>query len=214
MNDKLSELLLTQHLFAKFFHDLSGALSAVNSGIEYLDSLDTKTRDRAMKLLSHGSSKSIETLEFFRKAYGASNQNGEANLEEIEQLCINFTKDSKIDLEFQIESSYRPEVFTCINTGRIILCLVAIASEALVYGGKLKVRYIKTDDDKKIIVTASDDRVRVNKANIQILSSKNKDAANVTYMNAHYYYTCRILEAMKSDIIINTSDDLIEYIVR
>jgi hypothetical protein len=213
LNNEFSELSLTQHLFSKLFHDLSGALGAVSNGIEYLDSVDNKTREKAVKLLRHGSQQSIDALEFFRKAYGASTKNGEANLDEVHELCANFLKDSKINFDFS-KPSYQPEVFTCVNTGRLILCLVSIAAEALVYGGLITVTFSKTNNKKKIIVTASSNtKIKIHKSKNQVLSQENTDMNDLTYENAHYYYTAKIIHEIGAKIVINSSDNTIEYIV-
>lgn len=212
MNNKFSEVSLTQHLFSKLFHDISGALGAVSNGIEYLDSTDIKTREKAIKLLHHGSRQSIEALEFFRKAYGASTKNGEANLEEIHELCINFLKDSKIEFNF-LKPSYQPEIFSCLNTGRIILCLVSIAAETLIYGGLITVTFSKNNSNKKVIVTASNSKMKIHAERNKILYQKNTDMNDITYENAHYYYTAKIANDLGAQIIINSSDNKIEYIV-
>lgn len=209
-NDGTVNVSLAQYLLSKLCHDLSGALGAVSNGIEFINSDNTK--DQAIALLQHGSKQAVTILEFFRKAYGAYTAQGEANLEEIERLCTKFASMHKLTLDFYSEYTHRPDIFICRNTGRLILCLVAIAIESLIYGGVVTVKFLKTDIGKKIVVIASHNKLKHNHEKNRILCNK-LDHANLNHSNVHYHYTAIVAKQLGAVISINEADGIVEYVV-
>ena len=208
----MTELLLVQNLLSKVFHDFAGSISAVNNSAEFLDSEDSKTKEKALDLLQKSAMQLTARLEFLRKAYGVLHEKGEANLDNVRSVCEAFLHDSKVHLDFQRNYHHQPEVFISIDTGRLILCLTIIAADALIHGGTITIKVSKTQDDTVIVVSAAGSKIKFDNAKNTILYGNSPEAELSAY-NAHYYYTSKIIQQMDHKITINSSESNVEYIV-
>ncbi|GEM_PF-2321789 len=208
----MKDMELAQLLLAKFCHDIAGSLGAIWSSTEYLEYDNQDTRKKAIKLINDGSHKAISSLKFFRSAYGFLDNAGEANLDEIQALSRDLLYDHKINLDFHRQINHTPEVFICINTGRLILCLTLIASMALLNGGSLNVLIEKQSDAKRIRIKAAGSRIKIDEKRYAILRSEVHEP-ELSEQNIHYYYTMRLLWRLGLKLKINIAADSVEYIV-
>lgn len=205
----MRDIDLTQELIAKYCHDLSGILGAIDSGVEFLQMNDDKTRDKALSLLRSSAEQAVVRLRFYRKAYGVVKQAGEANLKEINLLCRAFL-DKKIELIFAETYFNNPSLYICDSTGKIIMCLIEVAATALIYGGLIKVEITKFGQGKKVAVIASGRQLRIDQEKYDILCGLYDDVA-LSPVNVHYYYTARLASKINSQIKINAAANQIEF---
>ncbi len=207
----MRDIDLTQELIAKYCHDLSGILGAIESGVEFLQMDDDKTRDKALSVLRSSAEQAVIKLRFYRKAYGAVKQAGEANLREIHQLCRAFL-DPKFELVFAETYFNDPNLFICDSTGKIIMCLIEAAAATLIYGGSIKVEIAKSGSGKKVSVIASGKKLRVDQGKYDVLCGLHNDIVLST-INVHYYYTARLAAEINAQIKILTSENHVEFIL-
>lgn len=210
MSDSLE---LTQVLIAKFCHDLAGTMGAVGNAVEFLTEGNELLHKRAIDLVSISAQHAIANLRFFREAYGISKNSGEANFDEIRELCTIFLQcSSKITLEFQQKHSHKPEIFIGLGVGKLVLCIVSVAATTLLHGGIVKVDIEKISSGARVIVSSSGSGLKANEAHHDILCGKIKKSALST-LNVHYHYTRRLIEQLGAKLAINSSADKIEYII-
>jgi histidine phosphotransferase ChpT len=208
----MKDMELAQLILAKFCHDIAGSLGAIGGSIEYLEHDNEEMRKKATKLIHDGSSQAISRLKFFRCAYGFSDNSGESNLEEIEELASELLEAHKIILAFHKPTNHAPEVFICINTGRLLLCMIFIGSMALLHGGTIDVLIEKQSNTKKITIKASGQRIKIDEERYNVLCGE-ADATKPSVRNVHYYYTMRLLKQLMLNLTINRIEGGVEYIV-
>lgn len=201
----------TQFLIAKLCHDLSGVLGAVNNSLDFLQMNDDKTKDKALELLHLSAAQSVARLQFYRKAYGVAKYEGESNLKEVHALCRAFL-DDKINFEFAETYFNDPNLFLCDNTGKIIMCLVEVASSCLIYGGLIKVEIARLDGKKRIAIVASGNKIKVDDKKNNILCGLYGDNI-LSSLNVHYYYISKLSESIGAQIKIIASERQIEFIL-
>lgn len=210
MSDSLE---LTQVLIAKFCHDVAGTMGAVANAVEFLMEDNEPLRKRAAELASTSSQHAIANLRFFREAYGISKNSGEANFDDIRELCAIFLQCSnKITLDFQQKHSHKPEIFIGLGVGKLVLCIVAVAATTLLHGGVVKVDIEKISEGVRIIVSSSGAGIRVNNTHHDILCGKTQKTTLST-LNVHYYYTRMLIEQLGAKLIISSNADKVEYII-
>ncbi|HEU5048658.1 MAG TPA: histidine phosphotransferase family protein [Rickettsiales bacterium] len=146
---KLAELLCT-----RLCHDLTGPIGAIANGTEFLSEETGKMQEQAIELIGSSAAQAVARLQFYRKAYGRINDDGEVNLESLRKTTADLFTGSKITLDWpdaHLESSGIPVSY---KMGRILLNLVIIASATLLRGGTLSVRLAADDNSKTVQVRA------------------------------------------------------------
>ncbi len=206
----INDLELSQLLTAKFCHDLAGLLGAVSNSVDFIKEESTKAK--AMNLLSTSSRQSVYRLQFYRYAYGIANSPGEANLEQIESLCNNFLYGSKSTLEFHKNYFNNPDLFICNNTGKMIMCFLEIATNALIQGGDIKVNIERTNKGKIIVITAAGPLVKIHTDKYKILQGQLAETQLNIY-NIHYYYTYRLINLISASLQTKHTNDSVAYIL-
>lgn len=205
---------LTQVLIAKFCHDLAGTMGAVGNAVEFLEENNEQMRKRAIDLVNTSAQHAIANLRFFREAYGISKNNGEANLDEIRELCSIFLScSSKITLDFQRKHCHQPEVFIGLGTGKLVLCVVSVAATTLLRGGIVKVEIEKASSSARVIVSSLGSGLKINEVHHDILCGKVKESSLST-LNVHYHYTRMLIEQLNANLVIKSSEDKVEYIIQ
>lgn len=204
---------LTQVLIAKFCHDLAGTMGAVGNAVEFLGEENEQMRKRATDLVATSAQHAIANLRFFREAYGISKNNGEANLDEIRELCSIFLECSnKINLDFQHKPGHQPEVFIGLGTGKLVLCVVSVAVTTLLRGGIVKVEIEKVSNGMRVIVSSIGSGLKINEVHHDILCGK-VDHYSLSTLNVHYHYTRMLIEQLGAKLIIKTTADRVDYII-
>ncbi len=119
-------------------HDLSSPITAVMSGLDYMNGADQGARDQALKLISDGAALAYARLQFFRTVFGASGGRGEAaQAAELEELLGAYLAGGRVSLDWQPGEETVPR--RCVQ---LLLSIALVAQEALPRGGVLRIAVI------------------------------------------------------------------------
>jgi histidine phosphotransferase ChpT len=94
----------------------------------------------------------VSRLQFYRKAYGRINDDGEADLAEQKKIVTDFFLGSKVQLDWPDTHTDASGVSVSYKMGRLLLNLIILASGSLLRGGTLAIRIGKSDAGKSVSV--------------------------------------------------------------
>lgn len=134
INLKIAELLCT-----RLCHDLTGPIGAVNNGVEFLGDDSADMLSQAVELIGNSARDAVSRLQFYRQAYGRVNTGGEANLEELKNICGHFFGHGKVRLEWPDIHAGGATISISRNFGRIIMNALLLGAESMIRGGSLSV---------------------------------------------------------------------------
>ncbi len=139
----LSDLDLAALIASRICHDLSGAIGAINYGVETLDGDDDpEMRDFALATIRNSARQAWAHLEFSRLAFGAAGSAGnEIPLGEAKRLAAGYLGEGRHELRFAAGEELLDK-----DRVKLLLNLIAIGQQALPRGGVLEVVFA---DDKK-----------------------------------------------------------------
>lgn len=153
---KLAELLCT-----RLCHDLTGPIGAIANGAEFLTGEDgAKMQDMAVELINTSAAQAVARLQFYRRAYGRINDDGEANLESLRKIINDFFMDGKVTLDWPDAHTHASGVSISYKMGRLLINFIIIASAALLRGGVVAVRLEAGEGTKTVKVIASGKSVK------------------------------------------------------
>ena len=149
----LSDLDLTSLISSRICHDLSGAIGAINYGIEALESDDDpEMRDFALNTIRNSAKQAWAHLEFSRLAFGAAGSAGnEIALTEAKRLAEAYLGDGRQKLVFDA-----PEENIDKDRVKLLLNLIAIGQQALPRGGDIEVSFAANMADGFKVVCRGD----------------------------------------------------------
>ncbi len=209
--DKLSHKEITgnimaEMLCAKFYHDMSGPITAVDNSIEFLSDPNPQMRERATNLMKSSSAQSIARLVFFRKAFGVIKAQGDANLLEIKKMIINLLAESKISIKWFDEHINISGISISNEVAKILMNLISITSSSLIFGGAISVDAVKENNATKIIIeTSSDHQININE-DIRKIINNDLDEVAINTKNIQALYMTRICQSAGASIKINDID--------
>lgn len=204
----LNDIELAELLCARFCHDLSGPLGAVNNGIEFLRDDNADMQARAIELVEASAMQGVSRLQFFRLAYGTAAKVGEANLSLLKELTEKLLAKSKVTLDWPDSHAEGATISLSHTSGKLLLNLITIANSALIHGGKLLVRLQAVDGGKRLHVEGSGEKIKVGEDVINFLHKKiEKD--DITSRNVQLYVTTRLADQSKASLNIEHNDQTI-----
>jgi len=136
----LEDLRMAELLCARLCHDLTGPIGAVNNGAEFLSEEGFNLQNQAVELIVSSAFSAVTRLQFYRMAYGAVKERGEANLSEQQKLAQDFFADGKITLDWPDSHTESAGVSISLKMSRLIFNLLIMSSASLVRGGTITVR--------------------------------------------------------------------------
>lgn len=157
------ELKLAELLCTRLCHDLTGPIGAIANGAEFLSEEGFDLQGQAIELINSSAGQAVSRLQFYRKAYGRINDDGEANLAEQKKVTQDFFSEGKIILDWPDIHTDASGVSMSYKMGRLLLNMVIIATGTLLRGGTLAIRLAADDVAKEIRVTANGAAVRWDK---------------------------------------------------
>ena len=139
IKDVQIDLRVAELLASRLCHDLVGPIGAVNNGIELIEDEDPGMIGEALKLTANSARQAANTLQFFRLAYGMTGSQVGGDLGELRDLVSGYLGSGgpgKISLDWSVRTNPAgaPE-----GLGKLVLNMVALASEGLPKGGGLNV---------------------------------------------------------------------------
>ena len=194
------DLRVAELLASRLCHDLVGPIGAVNNGIELIEDEDPGMIDEALKLVANSARQVASALQFYRLAYGMAGARVGGDLSEVRDLLTAFLRSGKITLEWSAHTgpAGAPE-----GLGKLVLNLVALATEALPKGGKLGLDVRQGSDGLQASVTAAGPDARLRE---ETLTALRPDAAvaDLTPRNVQGYFTQILARRAGGDLAIDT----------
>ena len=142
-----------QLLHSRLFHDLVGAASAVDTGLEFLDGDDGG--GDALALIRQSADRLNNRISFFRAAFGqGGGRQGPLGVDDARALSEGWYGDAKPDLDWPpapsgVASEVAPDAV------KVLLILVMIAEECLPRGGRVSVQVQYLPEGVGMAVTAA-----------------------------------------------------------
>ncbi len=149
------ELKLAELLCTRLCHDLTGPIGAVANGAEFLSDEGFDLQGQAIELINSSAAQAVSRLQFYRKAYGRINEDGEADLSELKKVVEDFFTGTKITIDWPDMHTAASGVSVSYKMGRVLLNMIIIVSATLLRGGTLSMRILAENDTREIHVGAS-----------------------------------------------------------
>ncbi len=199
----IKELEFCELLCAKFCHDLSGPVGAINNGIDFLESDNEIMREKATELVKLSSNQAVNRLAFFRQAYGSVGVEGEVNITQLRQFVGKFIQDSKIRVEYDGSMSD----FVVSNLfAKTLLNLLIITSNLILLNGEINFSFLVSGEKRKVVINANAPAVKIDEELIKILSNTNSDSeVLMTTRNVQHYYTRFLIDALGAKLSIDNN---------
>ncbi len=208
----LDPFMFSELLCARFCHDLSGPIGALNNGIEFLvDDANPEMRKQALDLLNLSASEAFARLRLFRVAYGVVNYGGEASVMELCGIAEDFFKHGHVAFAWQnIEKMQNVTLSSYIR--QVIANMIVITAGVLAYGGKMTVMMQKSDSGGKVIrVVAEHERLRQDPELSKILKGGG-DASEANARNVQAYFLYNLAKKLKIGLTFEESQSRVECI--
>lgn len=149
---------------SRICHDLASPITAVMSGLDFMNCGDQGGRDQAMKLVSEAVGLAHARIEFFRTVFGASGARGDAaSTAELEDLLSAYLSGGRVSLDWQPGVSEIPR-----QAVQLLLSLALLAQEALPRGGMLRVAALE-GPRLQLVVMAEGPSIRFSEATQRLL---------------------------------------------
>lgn len=198
----VNTIKLLELMSARMFHDLAGPIGAISNSIDFFEEENQSIRAKAIELVKSSSYESVLRLKFFRQAYGNINDL-EMSTQDVFLLIDEFLKKSKVRLKWQV-----PDVQINSYIAKALINMVIIASNAMIYGGKLHFLfednqfYIELEgqniiftDESRYLLKGEIDKVSLSSANVQI------------------YYTFLMLREASASIKIEKEQEKLKFTI-
>ena len=201
----LNDLDLTALISSRICHDLSGAIGAINYGIDALvNDDDPEMREFALQTIHKSAKQAWAHLEFSRLAFGAAGSAGnQIALPEAKRLAEAYLGEGRHRLVFDA-----PDETADKNLVKLLLNLISIGQQVLPRGGEIEVD-VSPGISTGFKVTCRGDGARI-PDNLQILMPEadhpeGSQAANGTLdaRSIQAYFSGRI--AQETGLVLSTS---------
>lgn len=116
-------MLPAEVLTTKFNHEISGLMSAIKIGVEYIHHKNLEIRKQSEKMLVDATSITLKKIAFFKELYGYRDEECIVDIDTIKDLVKGFLIDSKIASKCE-SKNHDGEV--CALSAKLVLCIVTI----------------------------------------------------------------------------------------
>jgi len=151
----IPELKLAELLCTRLCHDLTGPIGAIANGAEFLNDEGFDLQGQAVELINSSAAQAVSRLQFYRKAYGRINEDGEADLSELKKTAEDFFAGGKVTLDWPETHTIASGVSVSCKMGRLLFNMIIIAAGTLLRGGVVAVRVTAEDNAKLIQVSGN-----------------------------------------------------------
>jgi histidine phosphotransferase ChpT len=196
---KLSELLA-----ARFSHDITGPVGAVNNGAEFLQEGDDEMQAHAVELIANSAREAVSKIVFYRHCYGHSRSQDEVGMEELQPIAAAFYQHGNIKVEWQVGGARIPR-----DQGRLLLNLLYLASASLIRGGVVSVQLRPLGDMQQLVIKAEGQTVKYEDEWMAVLKGE-KTVNELTPRSVQVYLTLLLAAEHASDLHYQITDQLFE----
>ena len=151
----IPELKFAELLCTRLCHDLTGPIGAIANGAEFLTDEGFDLQGQAVELINSSAKQAVSRLQFYRRAYGRINDDGEANLAELKKITEDFFEGTKVALDWPDMHTDASGVSLSYKMGRLLLNMIIITQATLLRGGTLAVRIGTGESSKHISISGS-----------------------------------------------------------
>ena len=190
------DMRVAELLSSRLCHDLVGPIGAINNGLELMDDDEFGMADDAIVLATKSANQASMLLQFFRMAYGMAGSRQGGDMKPIRELAEGFLGHHKSTLDWSAEA---PPDGTPDGAGKLILNLVALATECLPRGGTVGVALKKAVGGIEIEVKAvGTDAAMRDEAAAALAEGVEID--DLTPRNVHGYFTRLLAQRLGGDL--------------
>jgi histidine phosphotransferase ChpT len=209
----VSELKLAELLCTRLCHDLTGPIGALANGAEFLSDEGFDLQGQAIELINSSAAQAVSRLQFYRKAYGRINDDGEADLSEQKKITEDFFAGSKIALDWPDMHTTASGVSVSIKMSRLLLNLIIIASATLLRGGTLSVRLSADNGTKEVKVQANGPAIKWDKE-IEDTLKGTIDPDELAPKTAQAELTRQLVKELAADFTWQVTESSAELLLR
>lgn len=199
----VNDFELMEQLLARFCHDLSGPIGAVNNGVEFLQEEKGDMREQATKLIASSAGEAVARLQFYRQAFGIVPIKGEANLQRIKLLTESLLANTKIKLDWPDEHVTH-QGFVGHKFGKLMMNLFIVCFQSLIYGGTMSVSLFRPADSTSAIGTkihGSADQIKIDPEVAKILQKGHDISVDeLNSRNVQPLFLVRLAHYIKADV--------------
>lgn len=195
----LSELLTT-----RFSHEISGLISAIKVGIDYINHKDANIQKQSEEMLFNAAAIITKKIKFFRELYGYGPEHNTLNINYIEDLIkgLFYTKQVEVEVCNKGNGSIS-RVLT-----KLILCLVSIESKKQ---GLSKVKLIIEEKSYSISFYFLANKNEFNKDLFDVLFVKDWQKTNpVNLDNIELHYMHYLNDKLDEKISFNIKSESVQ----
>ena len=202
----MAELLCT-----RLCHDLTGPIGAISNGAELLAEDGFNLHDKAIELIGTSASQAVSRLQFYRRAYGRINEDGEANLAELKELVVSFFSGTRNIVDWADLYTDASGVSVSYKMGKLLLNILIISSATLLVGGNISIRVYETENAKEISVKAEGAKIKWNPEIERTLAGA-VTIASLTPKTVQAELTRLLADEINTKLLWNISDQSVEII--
>ncbi|MCH2038338.1 MAG: histidine phosphotransferase family protein [Rickettsiales bacterium] len=202
-----NDLLVAELLTAKFSHDISGPVGAINNGVEFLTEAEFEMKDQAIALVETSAQEAVARIQFFRTAYGVTKETGEANIDKLKKLINDYFSFGKCEIEWSVR--YVPDSPFVINQmlSKLLINIIIIAKSSVLIQGKLHVNITELSaSEVSIEVIAEGKKIKLPDDYI-ILTIDDLKGFTLSTRNIQIYYTKRLADYLGTKISVDSDDE-------
>lgn len=201
MKDVQIDLRVAELLASRLCHDLVGPIGAVNNGMELIEDEDPGMIGEALKLTASSAKQAANTLQFFRLAYGMAGGQAGGDLSELRDLVSGFLGSGKVTLDWSVQTdpAGAPD-----GLGKLVLNLIALATEGLPKGGGLSVAVGAGGGGLDVSVTAAGPGAKLREETAPALRP-DVAVGDLTPRNVQGYFTRILARRGGGDLTIDTA---------
>ena len=197
----LIDFRVLELLSSRLCHDLVGPIGAVGNGLELLEDESFDMAEDAMKLASASAQQAANALQFYRLAYGVAGSRIGSDFPALRELASGFVAHSKSKLDWPDSPvpENGPE-----DIGKLVLNMIALASESLPRGGHLTVDVIARPDGVTLSILAAGENAGL-RPESEIALKPDVAIGDLTARNVQGYFTRFLSRRMGSDLVVDAS---------
>lgn len=147
------DMAVLELLCSRLCHDIVGPVGAVNNGLELVEE-DPSSLGDIMPLLTTSARQAWKRLDFFRVAFGFGGGRASWSYSELRRLSTGLLEEGKSKLDWQLDPAQDASEAEG-RRSKLVLNLVAIASECLPRGGTVSVALETPPTGWAVVVTAA-----------------------------------------------------------
>lgn len=190
-NLKMAEMLCT-----RLCHDLTGPISAVSNGAEFISEEGFNMQGEAVELIVSSAFSAVSRLQFYRFAYGRVKGQGEASLDDKKQLVEDFFRGTNVTLDWPDQHGDAAALSISWRMARMLFNLLIIVSAGLLKGGTISVRLNESDDSAKhLTLSATGESIKWEASNQAILQGK-VDETEMDPKTVQIFLTAQLAEEL------------------